>query len=188
MLTAVRKGKPANSAARIVVGLVTSALFVVVLFKIGWFRTDRKLLLMCACAFSWLVSTGWLVLGAWDGNEIRLSRDWCLETSSRQCEYAPYIGTVVVEVFLFLSGWVMSALFVVWIWKGDYLRQVGLCSGKPARWSQNDNSMATAVLAPSVAAPIAVPKPTAPPMSNTTNNNPFSAPSSNNPFDDDNDF
>jgi hypothetical protein len=90
--------KPANSAARIIVGLATAAIFVVVLLKVGWYRTDRKIFLMLFCVYAWLASTGWLVLGAWDGNEIRLSRDWCIETSARVCEYAPYIGTVVVEI------------------------------------------------------------------------------------------
>lgn len=141
-------------------------------------------------------------------NELRLSRDWCTTTSARNCEYSRFIGTVVVEIFLALIGWIMSLLFVVWIWKGDYHRPVGLCSGKLTMPSFRGTSKASsavqasfpeqeleqpqwgAAAASSSAAPSgkASNNPFSASPSTKASNNPFAAPSSANPFDEDADF
>ena len=58
----------ANSAVRILAACLTVFVFSIILAKIGWYRTDRKIWFIILLSIVWIGATGWLVIAGWDAN------------------------------------------------------------------------------------------------------------------------
>jgi hypothetical protein len=116
-----------NSAVRLLAGVLTVVFFLLFLMKIGWYRTNRKIVYILLVAWSWIGTTCWLVLAGWDANEIRVATNECRKFVNYSCHFEKYIGLVIVDIGLWIIGWVFSIIFSVWLKKQDYLQPAGLC-------------------------------------------------------------
>ena len=118
---------------RALAGFLTIAVFLLMALKIGWFRTERKIVYVILVVLSWLGTTCWLVMAGWDANEIRVAAGRCSQETNAACDFGKYIGTVVIEIALWVFGWVFSIVFSVWLRREDFRRSVGMCGQGPPR-------------------------------------------------------
>ena len=124
--------KVPNSAVRGLAGFLTLGAFWLILAKIGWWRTTRKIVYIILVTMSWVGCAGWAVIGVWDANEIRVAMNACKAVTNAKCDFGPYIALASVDLILWVVGWVFSIIFSVWISKEDFRRPVGMCgSGMP---------------------------------------------------------
>ncbi len=140
-----------NAAVRILAGFLTFVVFSLFLLKVTRFRTDRKIVYVLLVAVSWVGTTCWLVLAGWDANEIRVAAERCSSLSNATCSSTPFIITVIIDILLWITGWIFSIFFSVWMKKEDYKRVVGLCGGGRGR---HDRSAAASASLPMPSAPI----------------------------------